>query len=154
MSEITFRTATLDDQAQLLKLLSDRQLESNQLHGGSKSLIPSESERIFQEMIENKTVTILVGEQDQRLVATVTLYFLSRIRTGGTIVIFEDVLVAPDVRGMGVGSKLLTHAIDFCRKIPEVKKIKLGTRKDEVKVHQFYEKLGFEYKENLMQLSL
>lgn len=154
MEPILFRLLTPADKPALLQLLSDRQDESNTLHGGSTNIVKTEGGVIFDQMLAADWITTFVGEKDGQLVATVTIYLLPRIRAGGIWAILEDVLIAPAYRGQGVGKQLMTYAIEYCSKIPHVKKVKLGSRKDETGVHEFYEKLGFEFKEKLFQLSL
>jgi GNAT superfamily N-acetyltransferase len=154
MSQLVFRTITATDKSQLLNLLSHRQDESNQLHGGHGNPVMEEGVEIFDQMLQSESIKIIGGFRDEVLVTTLTMYFLPRIRSGGYVVIFEDVLVTPEERGAGVGKQLMQFAIDYCKKMPEVKKIKLGTRSSGDIIQPFYEKLGFSHQENFLQLSL
>lgn len=105
-------------------------------------------------MLEDENTTIIIGKRGEKIISIVTIYLLPRIRLGGYFAIIEDVLVDKEERGKGYGKQIMKHAIDLCKKDKRIKKIKLGTRKDSEHLHRFYENLGFEYKEKLMQLPL
>jgi len=152
--KVTFRKACVSDKAALLTLLSNRQKEANALHNEKGNVVPSEGAVIFDEIMNNVHVTIFVGEQNGIIVATLTSYVLPRIRLGGYFAFFEDVLVAKEYRGSGIGNKLLDYAISEMKKNNKIKKIKIGSRKDETGLHSFYEKIGFVFKEKLFQKSL
>lgn len=151
---IVFRKANQSDKTRILRLLSNRQDESNQIneHRGNKVL--EEGPEIFDEMLTNKNITIIVGEINKHIVATVTIYILPRVRLWGSFALFEDVLVAKEYRGQGIGKQLINFAIEECLKNKQIRKIKLGTRKNKEDLQAFYTSLGFEFKEKLMQRSL
>lgn len=154
MYNISFRKLKKEDKDSYLQLLSDRQDESNANYGGIINTVLSEGKLTFDQILNQNWITVIVAEQNKKIIATVTLYFLPRIRLSGRFVIFEDVLVAKSRRGMGVGTKLIEYAINYCKQFHDVKKIKLGTRKDNEKAQRFYFRLGFKYKEKLLQLPL
>ncbi len=151
---LTFSFAKKTDQDQLIELLNSRNEESRLVHPEKPALDLVASRDIFLKILVEPNVKIILGKISEQIVATVTLLYLPRVRAGGYVVILEDVLVKKELRGQGFGSELMKFAIDHCKSDNRVKKIKLGTRKDATQVHQFYEKLGFSYQENLMQLSL
>ena len=154
MKNITFSFVTKADKNELLQLLASREKESNELHGKTGEIVLTQGNALFDQLISEPNTKVLVGKLENEIVATVTLYYLPRIRTGGYVVMFEDVLVKKDYRGQGIGSQLISFAIETCRADRRVKKIKLGSRKEATSVHHFYEKLGFKYQENLLQLEL
>lgn len=152
--EVNFRKATKNDKKSLLELLSSRQEETNKLRSTTGNLVFNPGDKIFERMIADKNIIIIVGEKDKKIVAALTIYLLPRIRLGGYFAFFEDVLVAKDFRNKGVGRGLLSFAKEEVKKNPEIKKIKLGSRKDETGLHSFYEKSGFVFKEKLFQFLL
>jgi len=151
---LNFSFAQKTDQDQLLALLNSRNEESRLVHPEKQAVDLVAAAEVFSTILTEPNVKIILGKIAEQVVATVTLFYLPRVRAGGYVVILEDVLVKKELRGQGVGSELMKFAIEHCKSDSRVKKIKLGTRKDATQVHQFYEKLGFSYQENLMQLSL
>ncbi|MEH6631321.1 MAG: GNAT family N-acetyltransferase [Halopseudomonas aestusnigri] len=69
------------------------------------------------------------------------LYTVSTV-LGARVGIIEDMVVAPSGRGMGVGSKILSYAIDFAKQ-NGCKRITLLTDHDNLGAHRFYQKHGF-----------
>jgi len=146
-----FRKATQEDAKGVLMLLSQRHEE---VHPGAPSPFSDNGKDLFLQTINSITSYIVIGVLDDRIVATATVYLLPRIRLGGYFALCESIVVSHTLRGQGIGTMLMTYIIDECKKDARIKKIKLGSRKDETGVHSFYEKLGFEYKEKLFQLPL
>ncbi|CUS41282.1 GCN5-related N-acetyltransferase [hydrothermal vent metagenome] len=73
----------------------------------------------------------------------VNVLFTVSTALGARVAIFEDMIVSPEVRGSGVGSKLLEYAISSAQ-VCGCKRITLLTDSDNISAQRFYAKHGFE----------
>ena len=85
---------------------------------------------------------ILVLREGGLLVGMVNLLFTISTALGGRVAILEDMVVHPDYRGNGAGSKLLQAAIDFA-KSAGCRRITLLTDKTNEAAQRFYKRHGF-----------
>lgn len=85
---------------------------------------------------------ILVAKQSEQIIGMVNLLYTVSTALGSRVAILEDLVIAPQHRGLGVGSALLKHAIDFARQ-KGCKRITLLTDNDNESAHRFYEQHGF-----------
>ncbi len=85
---------------------------------------------------------ILVLREGNSLVGMVNLLFTVSTALGGRVAILEDMVVHPDYRGSGAGSKLLQAAIDFA-KSAGCRRITLLTDKTNEAAQRFYKRHGF-----------
>lgn len=107
---IKIRRATIEDEAKVMNLLK-------LLASGSKT--PSDSSVDwevaairFREIVkDNEKGTILLAEQDGEAVGCVTLSYPVAIRRGRKYTYIEEFIVTDQVRGKGVGGKLIEAAI-------------------------------------------
>jgi GNAT superfamily N-acetyltransferase len=58
---------------------------------------------------------IFVLRHDERIIAMVNLLFTISTAMGGFVILMEDVVVHPDHRGQGYGSRLVEHVVAFAR---------------------------------------
>lgn len=86
--------------------------------------------------------TVLVARRDGEVVGMVNLLFTVSTALGERVVLLEDMVVAPSVRGAGVGSALLTAAIDFAR-AQRCPRITLLTDRVNADAQRFYARHGF-----------
>ncbi|NTU58717.1 MAG: GNAT family N-acetyltransferase [Chlorobiaceae bacterium] len=86
--------------------------------------------------------TILVCENDGEIVAMVTLLTLVSTALGREVVLLEDMVVSPESRNQGIGSKLVDHACDWARD-HGYGRITLLTDGDNDSAHRFYSRKGF-----------
>ena len=111
---IKVRKATLSDETEffdvLRKLLSPQTTDSSRVHTPITS-------GIFREIIadENKG-TLIVAEEDGKLVGLITLSYPIAIRCVGKYTCIEEFIVSETVRGRGVGTQLLESALDEAKK--------------------------------------
>jgi len=89
-----------------------------------------------------KTGIILVAREGREIIGMVSLLFTISTAEGGPVCWLEDMVVRPDQRGAGVGSRLLAAAIDYARKHGFLR-ITLLTDKDNASARQFYLRHGF-----------
>lgn len=108
----TTRFATLKDVPQLVDLLQD-------LFRVEADFVPEpEKQRAGLEMLlqEPTRAKVWVVEQEFRIVAMCTLQLVISTAEGNRAGLIEDVVVAPDMRRRGIGSKLLATVQDWARR--------------------------------------
>lgn len=94
-------------------------------------------------IIENKEMgQLLVLKNNQEVIGMVNLLFTISTALGGKVAILEDVILLPEYRNQGLGSKLIEDAIQFA-KDNDCKRITLLTDSDNETSHAFYKKHGF-----------
>jgi N-acetylglutamate synthase-like GNAT family acetyltransferase len=107
---INIRKATSKDEAGVFGLL--QQFPSRQ-KPGAKPINTPENIRTFHEVIKDESKgTVFVAEEDGVLAGLVTLSYPMAIRCGGKYTCIEEFIVNGQMRGKGVGTKLLQAAIN------------------------------------------
>lgn len=119
-----------------------------QLSSSAEPLTMTDVER----MVRSDAATLLVARDRGRLVGTLTLVLFT-IPTGQRAWI-EDVVVAEDARGQGVGERLTLAAIEYARS-RGVRTVDLTSRPSREAANALYQKLGFVRRDtNVYRLSL
>ena len=85
---------------------------------------------------------IVVARQDIRVVGMVSLLYTVSTALGDRVALLEDMVVSPEARGMGVGSRLLEQAIQHAR-LNGCKRITLLTDRTNESAQRFYQRHGF-----------
>ena len=85
---------------------------------------------------------ILVLREGTSLLGMISLLYTVSTALGGRVIILEDMVVHPDHRGSGAGSKLLQAAIDFARSVA-CRRITLLTDQTNKSAQRFYKRYGF-----------
>ena len=86
---------------------------------------------------------IYVAEFDRRIVGTFALIFVGGISHGARdSCIVEDVVVAPEMQGAGIGKQMMRFAMQRCAS-GGCYKLVLSSHVNRGKAHRFYESLGF-----------
>ncbi|MDO9379211.1 MAG: GNAT family N-acetyltransferase [Nocardioidaceae bacterium] len=97
---------------------------------------------------------ILVDDRDGRIVATCQLTLLRvLIYDGGLVGQLESVRTASDLRGRGIGTALVEHAIAQARR-RGCARVQLTSNVQRVDARRFYERLGFVASHTGMKLEL
>ena len=106
---IRTRKAMIKDEAKIFDLL--RQL----IPAEAPDYSPVRSQsgiNTFREMVNNdEKGTILVAEEDNDVVGVITLSYPEAIRCGGKYTCIEEFIVSEQMRGKGVGGRLLEAAV-------------------------------------------
>jgi len=92
---------------------------------------------------KSKSYNILVAKEDNKIIGSVTLYFLDLFTFSfqPTIEIF-NVCVLREYRRNNIGKKLLEYVIEYAKK-NGYNTIHFTCLEDNVAIHKFYENLGF-----------
>ncbi len=85
---------------------------------------------------------VLVVRKQRKIIGMINILFTISTALGGRVVVLEDMVVMPNERGSGIGSRLLTAVIDTAKE-QGCKRITLLTDSNNKLVHQFYKKHGF-----------
>ena len=86
---------------------------------------------------------IYVAEFEQKIVGTFALIFVGGISHGARdSCIVEDVVVAPEVQGAGIGKQMMRFAMERCAS-GDGYKLVLSSHLNRSNAHRFYESLGF-----------
>lgn len=128
--------ADIDQLTNLLGLLFEQETEF--------SSHPENHKRALQKIISNKEIgIILIARKNDKIIGMVNLLFTMSTALGAPVAVLEDVIVDPNSRGEGVGSKLIDYAILEAKK-SGCKRITLLTDGDNIKAQDFYRRKGFE----------
>ncbi|CAA9890270.1 Aminoalkylphosphonate N-acetyltransferase [Candidatus Methylobacter favarea] len=85
---------------------------------------------------------VLVARQGSEIAGMVCLLYTVSTALGARVALLEDMIIAPDYRGLGVGSYLLENAIKFARK-NKCRRITLLTDCANEPAQRFYQRHGF-----------
>ncbi len=104
---------------------------------------PARHERALHRLLEEQSLgVVLVANQDGRVVGSVMLLCTLSTALGEDVCLLEDLIVAPDLRGRGIGKRLLDAAVDEARRRGWVR-ITLLTDADNEAAQRLYERRGF-----------
>ncbi len=133
-------SATLQDLPELVEILLDL------MNSGMDFLPdPEKHERALQLILEEPgRGRIFVIRSEDKIIGMVNLLFTISTAEGGFVAQMEDVIIRPEHRGVGYGSLLLNHVLDFCAK-KDFLRITLLTDKISAESQKFFRKHGFDY---------
>ena len=104
---------------------------------------PAAQQRGLETIINNPEVgQILVAHHLDRVVGMVNLLYTVSTALGGRVALLEDMVVAPEMRGSGIGAQLLTHAVEVA-KANGCLRITLLTDAVNDAAQRFYQRQGF-----------
>jgi GNAT superfamily N-acetyltransferase len=85
---------------------------------------------------------VLVARSDAGILGMVNLLFTVSTALGGRVAILEDMVIAPEARGRGIGSGLLGYAIELAGS-HGIERITLLTDRENRAAQSFYSRHGF-----------
>jgi ribosomal protein S18 acetylase RimI-like enzyme len=137
-SSLLIRPATAADLPAVLALYGQPDMDD-----GNVLSIP-DAERLFARFATYPDYTLYVAEDGPRIVGTFALLVMDNLgHLGAPSAVVEDVMVAPDQQGNGVGQRMMGFAIDRARQ-KGCYKLTLSSNLKRERAHAFYDKLGFE----------
>ena len=136
---VTIRPATSADVPAIVRLLADDPLGASR--ETPEHLAPYEA--AFARIDADPQHRLVVAELDSAVVGTLQLTILPGLsRQGATRGLVEAVRVASSARGGGLGTQLLTWAVEAAR-ADGCALVQLTTDASRTDAHRFYERLGF-----------
>jgi GNAT superfamily N-acetyltransferase len=141
MSELHLRRARRDDLVAVLRLIAD-----NDVARARGTYVVEETPAVvaaFDAIAASADNELWVGEIDGTVAATAQLTFVPGLAHGGALrAIVESVHVRADLRGSGVGSRLMHGMLARARERGAAM-LSLTSDRRRVDAHRFYERLGF-----------
>ena len=89
---------------------------------------------------------LFIATEEDEVVGMVSLLFTISTANGAPACWLEDMVIRPDHRGMGIGTRLLQHAVVYA-KSHGFTRITLLTDRVNEKTVRFYERNGFQHSE-------
>ncbi len=132
------REASKSDLSQVLRLYSQPDFDNGQV------LKLSDAERLFERIASYPDYNIYVAVHEGQIIGTFALLIMDNLgHTGTPSAVIEDVAVAPEWHGRGIGKLMMCHALQVTGEKGCYKTV-LSSNLQREKAHAFYESLGFE----------
>lgn len=149
---ISFRDATEADLPTIVALLADDDIGETREKQAAQ--IPQVYVDAFREMQTQGMNRIILAEKDGAVVGCFQFVVLPGLsRQGSRRALVEGVRVASSLRGEGIGTILMRHAIEEAKKAG-CKLIQLTSDKRRPRAHLFYRRLGFQQSHEGFKLEL
>ena len=137
MEKVSIRVATYRDLPEILELY--RQLDPE----GSPVFPLADAENIFETINKYPDYQVYVARRNGKTLGTFALLIMDKLaHMGARSGIVEDVVVAADWQGMGIGRQMMRFAMQKCH-AAGCYKLVLSSNKKRPDAHRFYKKLGF-----------
>lgn len=135
---IAFEPAKLGDLPQLVELLDVLFTQEQELSPDA-----AKQERGLRLILENPAIgRIYVAREGARVLGMVNIQKTVSTAEGGPVGSFEDFVVRPELRGKGLGTRLIRYAIEQS-KAEGLLRLILLTDGDNAGAQRLYEKAGF-----------
>lgn len=136
--DVTIRPARRDDVPAIVAMLADDPLGAQREQPGDPAY-----ERAFDGLEKDPNQLLVVADRAGEPVGTLQLTFIPGLsRRGALRAQIEAVRVRADMRGSGLGTTLITWAVDTARERGCVM-VQLTSDLSRTAAHRFYERLGF-----------
>jgi ribosomal protein S18 acetylase RimI-like enzyme len=140
-SQITLRPARRDDVAAIIGMLADDHL--GRARERLEEPLPMVYYDAFARLSSDPNIQLMVAEEGGNIVGCLQLCILPGLSSqGASRGLIEDVRVASDRRGRGIGEQLVQWAVGEA-KARGCKLVELLTHHTRVDAQRFYERLGF-----------
>jgi GNAT superfamily N-acetyltransferase len=136
-ADLCIRPASSADLAAVLALYAQPALDNG------KILPLPDAEALFHRFSTYPDYTLYVVIAGETIVGTFALLVMDNLgHLGAPSGVVEDVVVAPDQQGNGVGKAMMRFAVDRCRE-KGCYKLMLSSNLKRARAHAFYEQIGF-----------
>jgi GNAT superfamily N-acetyltransferase len=137
MEKVSIRVATYRDLPEILELY--RHLDPE----GSPVFPLADAENIFETINTYPDYQVYVARRHGKTLGTFALLIVDNLaHQGARYGIVEDVIVAAEWQGTGIGGQMMRHAMQKCH-AAGCYKLVLSSNKKRADAHRFYIKLGF-----------
>lgn len=134
---VAIRAATAADLPAVLGLYAQPEIDNGQV------LPLDRAEAIFHRMESYPNYTLYVASAEDRIVGTFSLLIAENLaHFGAPSGVVEDVVVAVEEQGKGIGKQMMRYALDRCRE-HGCYKMALSSNARRTPAHRFYDSLGF-----------
>ena len=138
IEDYTLRSGQLRDIPEMVLLLEELfSLEDD------FEFAPDRARRGLQMLLESGTSWICVAERMGRVVGLCTMQKLISTSEGGEVGLIEDVVVASECRGMGIGRSLLTEA-ERHASAAGLRRLQLLADRENLDAQEFYSRLQWQ----------
>jgi GNAT superfamily N-acetyltransferase len=140
--ELIFRQAVRNDLPALIGLFADDSIGG---HGDTTDPVALPLyESAFATIQASPNDLLFVGVLEDEIVATAQVTFITSLTGRGTRrMAIEAVQTRTDMRGKGIGARLINHCLDVARG-RGIALVQLTSNAKRPDAHRFYERLGFE----------
>jgi len=136
MNETVVRCATQHDLEEVLNLYQH-------LHPDEPRLEKAAAERVWMTLLKSDFMTVIVAQTAGLLVSSCTLAVIPNLSRGGrSYGVIENVVTHAEYRKLGLGRRVLAHALDIAAQA-DCYKIHLATGSKRETTLRFYEGAGF-----------
>lgn len=144
MSDLIFRDATPADIATMIRLSHAGDARGKDTPPlDPASLDDPRYRAAFDEITADRNHRLIVAERRGEVVGTIQLSFIPGMPNFGMKRgVLENVHIRADQRGTGLGTKMVTWAIEQCREAG-CGVVQLTSNKVRLDAHRFYQRLGF-----------
>lgn len=140
-SAVTFRAARRADLETIIAMLADDDI--SRARTGHTIVVTDAIVAAFEELSHDANNELLVGEHDGAVVASLQITYIAGLSRGGMRrAQIESVRVRADLRGHGIGQRLIEAAIERAR-ARGCALVQLTTDLRRADAQRFYERLGF-----------
>lgn len=136
MNETIVRSAAEHDLPEVLNLYLH-------LHPNDPQLETATAERVWATLLTSSLMTVIVAQAAERLVSSCTLAIVPNLSRGGrSYGVIENVVTHADYRQIGLGRRVLAHALELAWQA-DCYKVLLATGSKRESTLRFYEEAGF-----------
>jgi ribosomal protein S18 acetylase RimI-like enzyme len=136
--ELVIREATADDVPAILSIYREAGLDRDAAFTANEAAAQLEAFRAY------PSYRVFVALLDRGVAGTYALLIMDNLaKRGRRSAVVEDVAVAPECQGNGVGRAMMLHAMEQCRQAG-CYKLMLSSNLRRTEAHDFYQALGFE----------
>ena len=149
MKDILVREATKSDLPAIGKLLEDLTNAMDNTEGIDTGI----ALKTCEQLLNDASSHILVAAREETPVGFINFTVRQTILHRSPSALIDELIVAEEYRGKGVGKQLVQAAIDECRQLGCCE-VEVSTEKTNLKAREFYKKCGFEQKGTLFEVDL
>ena len=149
MKDILIREATKSDLPAIGKLLEDLTNAMDDTEGIDIRIALKTCERL----LNDASLHILIAAKEGTPVGFINFTVRQTILHRSPSALIDELVVAEEYQGKGVGKQLVLAALEKCRRLGCCE-VEVSTEKTNLKAREFYSKCGFEERGMLFEVNL